>query len=547
MKLSLKPWYKCLALASLVAPATMLATPSHAVSTDPSRPNILVIVMDDLGIGQLNFNLATLNKNALAQKPQAPRYAADLDKLIAAAEQAMPNISELAAQGVKMTNAFVAHAVSGPSRAAIFTGKAPGSFGIYGNDDSFSGVPLEQKFLPELFQAAGYNTANIGKFHNARVNRDRSIGRKYISPELQTRDYHDNWSAIPDKGFAPQDRGFDFSYSYFASGAALYNSPAFWRNDKPETSWGYTTHNLTKETMDFIDQSGDKPFYINLAYSVPHIPLEQASPAKYMDKFNTGNVEADKYYASLNAADEGIGKIIAQLKEKNALDNTIIFFLSDNGSVHEAPLPLNGNNSSYKGLYHNGALNVPFIVYYPRLIPAGSVNDTFISAMDILPTSLRLAGIKIPYNLKLDGKDIMPVLAGKTKESPHKYLYWAGPGAFHYSEENMPFWSGYWDYITYKADKAPNNPNLERNAKGSWAIRDGEYALIYLNDGSSNPIKLYNEKLDPGYTKDLAQQMPEKFVELRRAFYQWLSTQPRPIQWNPEEFDLMLQAAKGDA
>ncbi|MBE2898181.1 sulfatase-like hydrolase/transferase [Pasteurellaceae bacterium 20609_3] len=529
MKLSLLN--KCLLSAMVVGG---VAQPVYAAE-QAHKPNVLVIVMDDLGSGQLDFALDTLDKNELSKRPVAARYQGDLDKMIDAAQRAMPNVSQLAADGVKMTNAFVAHPVCGPSRAGIFTGRNPGSMGIYSNDDSFNGIPLDVKLLPALFQENGYTTANIGKYHNAKVNKDKSIGRITKPEDKRTRDYHDNFASVAEKGYAPYERGFDYSYSYYVSGAALWDSPALWRNDKNETSWGYLTHNLTDEALNFIDKSGDKPFFLNLAYSVPHIPLEEASPAKYMDKFNTGNVEADKYFAAINAADEGIGKIIQKLKDEGKWDNTIVFFLSDNGSVHEAPMPLNGNDRGFKGQMYNGGVHVPFIVSWPNHIPAGSVNNTLVSAIDILPTALTAANINIPADLKLDGKDILPVLEGKEKTSPHQYLYWAGPGAKHYSEENQKFWNDYWHYITYQTNEVPKNPNLEKLSKSSWAIRDQDWALYFYNDGS-NKLRLFNDKDDPFESQDLAEKYPEKVKEMQKAFHDWIVKQPKPVAWNPEEF-----------
>ncbi|HIF9528968.1 TPA: sulfatase family protein [Photobacterium damselae] len=525
-------------VASLVAAACVAAPVTTFAAKQAEQPNVLLVIMDDLGTGQLDFALDSLDKTELAKRPVPARYQGDLDKMIDAAHRAMPNVAKLAQNGVKMTNAFVAHPVCGPSRAGIFTGRYPTSFGTYSNDDALQGVPLDIKLLPALFQENGYRTANIGKWHNANI-----ASKDKVAEDARTRDYHDIQIPVIGKGFGPEERGFDYSYSFYASGAALWNSPAIYQNGKNIPAPGYLTHNLTNEALKFIEDSGDKPFFINLAYSVPHIPLEQASPAKYMDRFNTGNVEADKYFAAINAADEGLGQIMALLKQKGELDNTLIFFLSDNGAVHESPMPMNGMDRGFKGQMYNGGVRVPFVAAWPNHIPAGGKSDTLISALDILPTALKAAGISIPQDMKVDGQDIMPVLAGKAEQSPHKYIYWAGPGAKHYSEENDPFWYGYWKWITYESDTIPSNPNLEKLSKGSWAIRDQDWALYFYDDGS-NKVKLFNDKLDPSESKDLAQKYPEKVVEMKNAFYDWIKDKPKPVAWGQDRYHVLTESAK---
>ncbi|KAB1181117.1 sulfatase family protein [Photobacterium damselae] len=525
-------------VASLVAAACVAAPVTTYAAKQAEQPNVLLVIMDDLGTGQLDFALDSLDKTELAKRPVPARYQGDLDKMIDAAHRAMPNVAKLAQNGVKMTNAFVAHPVCGPSRAGIFTGRYPTSFGTYSNDDALQGVPLDIKLLPALFQENGYRTANIGKWHNAKI-----ASKDKVAEDARTRDYHDIQIPVIGKGFGPEERGFDYSYSFYASGAALWNSPAIYQNGKNIPAPGYLTHNLTNEALKFIEDSGDKPFFINLAYSVPHIPLEQASPAKYMDRFNTGNVEADKYFAAINAADEGLGQIMALLKQKGELDNTLIFFLSDNGAVHESPMPMNGMDRGFKGQMYNGGVRVPFVAAWPNHIPAGGKSDTLISALDILPTALKAAGISIPQDMKVDGQDIMPVLAGKAEQSPHKYIYWAGPGAKHYSEENDPFWYGYWKWITYESDTIPSNPNLEKLSKGSWAIRDQDWALYFYDEGS-NKVKLFNDKLDPSESKDLAQKYPEKVVEMKNAFYDWIKDKPKPVAWGQDRYHVLTESAK---
>ncbi|MBL4829924.1 MAG: sulfatase-like hydrolase/transferase [Aliivibrio sp.] len=501
------------------------------------QPNVLLVVMDDLGTGQLNFAMDSLDASELNKRPVPIRYQGDINKMIDAAKRAMPNVTELANNGIKMTNAFVAHPVCGPSRAGIFTGRHPTSFGTYSNDDAKLGIPLDVKLLPELFQQNGYRTATIGKWHNAKIEKKLRIDK-----DKQTRDYHDNQVTVTSKGYGPEERGFDYSYSYYASGAALWNSPAIWQNGKNVTAQGYLTHNLTDQAVKFIKESGDKPFFVNLAFSVPHIPLEQASPAKYMDKFNTGNVEADKYFAAINAADEGLGKIVDLLKQRGELENTIIFFLSDNGAVHESPMPMNGMDRGFKGQMYNGGVHVPFIVSWPKNIPAGTTSSALISALDILPTALKAADIEIPETLNVDGKDIMPLLEGKESISPHKYLYWAGPGSRHYSTENDPFWYGYWKWITYQSKDIPKNPNLEKLSKGSWAIRDQEWGLYFYDDGT-NSVKLYNDKLDPSESTDLSAKYPERVKVMKKAFYDWIKDKPKPVAWGQDRYHVLTESA----
>ncbi len=141
----------------------------------------------------------------------------------------------------------------------MMTGRFPHSFGTYSNDDAKLGIPLDIKLLPALMNENGYATANIGKYHNAKV-------RKEFKPkDLQSRDYHDNQISIAEPGYGPEERGFDYSYSYYVSGAALYNSPTVFRNGENVPSPGYMTYNLTNEAINFIEKANDndQPFFLS--------------------------------------------------------------------------------------------------------------------------------------------------------------------------------------------------------------------------------------------------------------------------------------------
>lgn len=516
--------------ACATAPVTVLAT-NHAM-----KPNILVIVMDDLGTAQLDFTLDKVDKKILKKRLVPMRYDGDFDTLYDAAKRSMPNITKLANEGVRMTNAYVATPVCGPSRAGMMTGRHPHSFGTYSNDDAKLGIPLDITLLPELLQEDGYATANIGKWHNARVETTK------VDEDVRSRDYHENQISAAVKGYGPEERGFDYTYSFYASGVALYNSPAIFQNGVNVPSSGYITHNLTQETINFIEKSSDKPFFINLAFSVPHIPLEQNAPAKYMDRFDTGNVEVDKYYAHINAADEGIGQIIDKLKETGKYKNTLIFFLSDNGAVFESPMPMNGMDRGFKGTRFRGGVHVPFIAHWKGKLPEGKVNNTMISAMDILPTALAAANITIPSSMNVDGKDIMPVLKNK-KEVPHKYLYWAGPRALHYSPESASFWSHYWKWITFEEQTFIPSPFIEKRSVGEWAIKDQNWSLHFY-DGGNHELELYNYAKDPAESNNLAKKYPEKVKELKKAFYNWIKDKPAPIAWGQDRYKVLTDSAK---
>ncbi|WP_028862778.1 sulfatase family protein [Psychromonas aquimarina] len=522
-------------LAGLIAASCAAAPVTAFAAKDAEKPNVLLIVMDDLGTAQLDFMLDQVDKETLQKRPVPVRYEGDFDTLYDAAKRSMPNVTELANEGIRMTNAYVATPVCGPSRAGMMTGRNPHSFGTYSNDDAKLGIPLDIKLLPELMNENGYTTANIGKWHNAKV-------RKELVPEnTRSRDYHENEVSFAEEGFGPEDRGFDYSYSYYASGVALYNSPAVFQNGKNVPSPGYITHNLTDETIKFIEKSGDKPFFVNLAFSVPHIPLEQPAPAKYMDRFDTGNVEVDKYYAHVNASDEGIGRIIDKLKEMGEYENTLIFFLSDNGAVFESPMPMNGMDRAFKGTRYRGGVHVPFVAHWKGKLPEGQVNNTMISAMDILPTALAAADIDIPSEMDVNGQNIMPLLQGK-KQEPHKYLYWAGPRAFHYSPESGEFWNHYWKWISFEEQEFKPSPYIEKHSKGEWAIKDQNWSLHYYDDGNAE-FELYNYSKDPAESINLAEKYPEKVKELRKAFYAWVKDKPAPIAWGQDRYKVITDSA----
>lgn len=468
------------------------------------RPNVLIISMDDLGYGQLNFDDTSFKKAFLDHYFIPDRYNVNIDKAIAAAKQATPNLRALQNQGVMMKQAFVSHAVSGPSRTAFMTSKFPSRVGIYSNEDSEAGIPLQHKFLAHLFQNYGYDTSAIGKWHMS------SLIKVPVPKEQRTRDYHDNRNQYATEPTQPQNRGFHYFFGFHGSGAAYYNSPALFEDRHHVKAEGYITDEFTQKALAQINSSKGTPFFMYLAFNAPHIPLEKHAPLKYR-VFNTGNEEVDKYYEAIYAVDQSIGKIVQQLKANGQFDNTMIMFWSDNGAVVDSPLPQNGPfTKGNKGMTFNGGVHIPsFITWRDGLRP--SVYDKMVGTIDYMPTALGAAGIPIPeeWAKTLDGVNLMPYLTGDKSGYPHQEMVWLQPRAFHWNKQNKEFWKRYDDYITYKAPDASQvipSPYVETKSDLAYTVRDNQYTLHYYS--KDNSYELYNQVTDPEETHNLINEKP---------------------------------------
>ena len=310
------------------------------------KPNIIVLTMDDLGYGQLPFDKGSFDPKTMENREVVDTYKIGIDKAIEAAQKSTPTLLSLMDEGVRFTNGYVAHGVSGPSRAAIMTGRAPARFGVYSNTDAQDGIPLTETFLPELFQNHGYYTAAVGKWHLSK------ISNVPVPEDKQTRDYHDNFTTFSAEEWQPQNRGFDYFMGFHAAGTAYYNSPSLFKNRERVPAKGYISDQLTDEAIGVVDRAKtlDQPFMLYLAYNAPHLPNDNPAPDQYQKQFNTGSQTADNYYASVYSVDQGVKRILEQLKKNGQYDNTIILFTSDNGAVIDGPLPLNGAQKGYKSL-----------------------------------------------------------------------------------------------------------------------------------------------------------------------------------------------------
>lgn len=373
---------------NLLTHSLMVLISIISLSVQAKKPNIIVILADDLGYNDVGFTGAT--------------------------EIQTPNIDKLANNGVIFNNGYATHPYCGPSRAGLLTGRYQARFGMennvtYAPEDKYMGLPLTVKTFPKRLQENGYKTAIFGKWH---------------------------MGAAPH--FQPNQRGFDYFYGFLDGGHNYmpdqvavasdgYSMPIM-RNTGVAEFDEYLTTALSRDAVNYIERNKEAPFFMYMSYNAPHSPLQ--APKSYIDKYSHIKDKNRRIYAAMvDAMDDGIGMIVNKLAQDNLLDNTLIFFLSDNGGVYpEEWLPTHNwaDNTPFrrgKVALLEGGIHVPFIAHWPKKIKKGSVLNGLVSTLDIAATSLALANADTS-DAQLDGVNLVPYITGDKTTSPHKALYW---------------------------------------------------------------------------------------------------------------------------
>lgn len=506
--------------------------------TTKGKPNVIVITMDDLGYGQIPYDESSFDPKTMENREQVSTFKIDVDKAIEAARNSTPTLRAMMDDGVRLTQGYVAHAMSGPSRAAIMTARSPSRYGVYGNTDSQDGIPSSETFLPELFQNYGYYTACVGKWHLSKITNIP------VPEDKQTRDYHDNFVTYGDEPGQPQNRGFSYFFGFHPAGTAYYNSPALFENRENVKADGYISDQLTDAALKVVNraQATEQPFMLYLAYSAPHLPNDNPAPDVYQSHFNTGSQTADNYYASVYSVDQGVKRLLEQLEKNGQLDNTLIFFTADNGCVIDGPLPLNGAQAGYKSLTYPGGVHTPMFMYWKGGNLKSGDYSKLVSAMDFYPTALDAAGIPVPDDLQvtLDGVSLLPYLKGEKKGNPHDHLVWLTSFSHWFDVRNIPFWDNYHKYVRYESDYYPHNPNTENLSEFTYTVRTNDYQLIYTAE--DNALRLY--KLDDLMLKnDLAMEKPQVVAQLKKiAKKQLTESKPPLMEINMPKYQKIVDA-----
>lgn len=425
----------CATLTSFAAPSATPDVQSHN-EKDP-RPNILVILMDDAGYNDFGF--------------------------CGDSEMSTPNIDKLVSEGRRMTDWHVSGSVSGPSRCGLLTGRYQQFFGGETNPAAEVGIPLAETLLAQPLKEAGYATAAYGKWH---------VG------------------SDPDEH--PNRRGFDEFYGFLGGHRNYFYSPkdttsltkAMQHNGKFVSFDGYLTDRLGEAAIDFIDKQhkNNTPFFVYLAYNAVHSPFQ----ATKEDLARFEGHKRQKIAAMTWALDRSVGQVIDKLKQDGTLDNTLIFFLSDNGGdTPKDNTPL----KAHKGTEFEGGHRVVGAMVWKNRIPAGKSFDGLSSSLDIYPTCLAAAGVDVKESMNLDGVDLVPYLENKKQGNPHDWLFWR---------------------------------------IGDWhAARFNDYKLVWI-DGIGD--RLYNVKNNIAETDDLRESQPEIYQHMMQEIKSWETKTVKPLK-----------------
>ena len=431
-------------------------------------PNIVFVLADDLGWSDLGC------------------YGSDLHRT--------PHLDQLAAEGLRFTQAYAAAPVCTPTRASIMTGKTPARLHMTIWSEASQLPPLNRALVPpvtvgdlpheevtiaEALQNKGYRTAHIGKWH---------LGDAAHYPEAHGFEVNIGgtmWGA-PNTFYHPFNGGGTFGDEFrYVPGLGL------------GTSDDYLTDRFTDEAIEIIDQlaDGDQPFFLHMSYHTVHTPIEGKPEvvSDYQGRVRAGFHHRNAEYAAMvHSLDENVGRLIAALRQRRIAGDTIVIFTSDNGGFvnkyEETEVTNNWPLRSGKGSLYEGGVRVPLVVYWPGVTPVGGTCEEAVSSIDFYPTIAEIAGLDLRNTQDVDGLSLVPLLRQSAAEFPRDTLYWHYP---HYYPTTTPV----------------------------SAIRQGDWKLLeYFEDGH---VELYNLADDQGETRNLAEQSPQRAAELRKKLAAW--------------------------
>ncbi len=460
---------------------TAQAPPAAAAAVD-ARPNIVVILADDLGFNDLSFGGGGVAGGAVPT----------------------PNIDSIAQAGVTLTQGYAGDATCAPSRAAIMTGRYATRFGfeftpaplefakviarfarsdkgpqvIYNADREDDAIPLDDMGIPSseitiasLLKQQGYHTIHLGKWHLGAAPRfrplsvgfDESLGFYPGASMYLPEDSPDVVNSKQD--FDPIDQFLWANLPF----AVNLNNEAYFRPDE------YMTDYLGDQAVAAIKANAQRPFFMYLAFNAPHTPL-QALKADYDALPQIQDHRLRVYAAMIRALDRDVGKVLDTLKAQGLEKDTLVIFTSDNGGANYIGLrDINKPYRGWKATFFEGGIHVPFFMKWPDQLPSGARYASPVAHVDIFATAAAVSGAAMPKDRTMDGVDLMPFLLGTDRARPHQTLYWRSGG-----------------YST---------------------VLDGDWKL--QTDEQPKKDWLFNLQSDPTEINNLAASNPEKVAQLK--------------------------------
>jgi len=422
-------------------------------------PNIVIILTDDQGYADISFN---------------PHHAKEVST---------PHMDAMAKEGTWFSNAYISGNVCSPTRLGLMTGRYQQRNGVYTAGEGGTGIDPAISIFPAFLKPAGYVCGAFGKWH---------LG---IRPEH---------NAV--------HRGFDYFYGFMGRGAHDYYKleGEFFRNAEPLKDQGYLTQRLTDEAVGFIQREKAKPFFVYLAYNAVHSP--QQAPKEDIERYKKAFPDLSEDRAILMAMlyhlDNGVGRVVQTLKQEGLWENTLMFFLTDNGGAPNMQAdcaPLRG----HKGQNYEGGIRTPWVVSWPAGFKGSRTIDTPVIGLDILPTVLDAAGLQAPSGPAFDGKSLLPLLTGRV-QSLSRDLFWS-----------------------------------EGGSSGHWAVRSADlWKLVATVDTKTQQqkLELFNLGKDSAEAKDLAAENPAKVQGLTALYDTWLDQMAEPMSGGGKRWAKMGQA-----
>lgn len=424
----------------------LLASASVAEAASSQPPNIVVVLADDLGYADISLH--------------------------GGREVSTPNIDSLANNGIRCSNGYVSCPYCSPTRAGLLTGRYQQRFGHEFNPASpragqGQGLALTEKTLADHLKAAGYTTGLVGKWHQGEEDR-----------------------------FHPLHRGFVEFFGFLAGSHSYFETddptrgPILGGRQRAEFK-GYLTDVLAENAAAFVERNKQKPFFLYLALNAVHTPMH--APDRLLQRFeHISDVKRRTHLAMTAALDEAVGSVLRQLRQAGLEERTLIFFLSDNGgptTKFAANASDNGPLRGSKGDTWEGGIRVPFVLQWKGHLAAGRVYERPVMALDIAPTALAAAGVKLKPKWKLDGVDLLPFLQERKKGDPHEALFWR-----------------------FGSQMAIR--------QGDWKLVRASRGLKEFEDIATEPM-LFNLAADIGEQRDLAAQSPGKVRDLQALWDRW--------------------------